>query len=569
MNAPKLRVWRYRLILGGMIAAAAALSLRALDLQVLHNDFLQNQGYARHLRVIPIPAHRGMITDRNGEPLAVSAPVDTVWADPKHLVLDQQGWSRLAKALDMPAAELKAAVASRRDREFVYLKRHINPDQAVAVRALDLPGVSLQREFRRYYPAGEVAGHVVGLTNVDDRGQEGLELAMEERLRGVPGRQRVIKDRLGRIVERVDLLQGPNPGQGVQVSIDRRIQFLAYRELKATMLAHRAKSGSVVVLDAQSGEVLAMVNQPSYNPNRRDGLHLAAHTRNRAVTDLFEPGSTVKPFAVAAALRSGRWQPTTRIDTRPGHMRLGRNTIRDVHDYGVIDVATVIQKSSNIGVAKMALNTPRELLWQTFHESGFGVVSGSGFPGESGGYVPHFGRWRDIDQATFSFGYGLSVTPLQLAQAYAVLANGGYWRPVSFLKVEEPSAGKRVLGSDVVAQVRDMLESVVDDEGTGTLARVPGYRIAGKTGTVRKSGVGGYVDENYVAVFAGMAPASRPRLVMVVVIQEPNNGKYYGGQVAAPVFGNVMAGALRLLDIAPDAVPEPGMRVAGLEVGHL
>ncbi len=555
--------WRYGFVLGGVAVAAALLVWRAADLQVLDNDFLQHQGDARYLRTVAIPSHRGMITDRNGEPLAISTPVDSVWANPQALTLTQQQWSELGKLLTMSPRHLQQLVDRRTDREFVYLKRHVNPELARAVNLLDLPGIALRREYHRYYPAGEVTAHVIGFTNVDDEGQEGLELAYDQPLRGVPGRQQVIKDRLGRVVEHVDLLQDPDPGKDLALGIDRRIQFIAYRELKAAVQANKAKSGSAVVVDVRTGEILAMVNQPSFNPHNRGDLR-GDHYRNRAVTDTFEPGSVMKPFTVAAVLKTGKFTPDTLVDTSPGLFRVGRNTIRDVRNYGLIDVATVIKKSSNVGASKMALSIPRELLWNTYNDFGFGAPTDSGFPGEMGGKLPFFGQWHDIDQATLSFGYGISVTTLQLAQAYTVLADGGYLRPLSFLRVKEPAAGKRVIDPNIARQIRDMLESVVGKGGTGSAARVPGYRVAGKTGTVRKSGVGGYVDDSYLAVFAGMAPASRPRLAMVVVVNEPKNGKYYGGQVAAPVFANVMAGALRLLDIAPDDVPGDDLRVAGL-----
>lgn len=534
--------------------ALLVLLWRAIDLQVLHKAFLLTQGDARYLRVVSIPAIRGAINDRNGEPLAMSTPVDSVWANPQELVNGRDYLPRLAHALDLEPRVLERLVSERADREFIYLKRHVSPEQAQQVMALGAPGVALQREYKRYYPAGEVAAHVIGLTNIDDAGQEGLELAFDEWLRGRPGAKRVIKDGRGRVIQEVESIREPHPGMGLTLSIDRRIQYLAYRELKAAVLENRARGGSAVVLDAQTGEVLAMVSQPSYNPNNRKDLR-GSQYRNRSATDVFEPGSTVKPFTIAIALESGLYRPETLIETSPGQYHLGRFTIRDVHNYGLIDVSTVISKSSNVGAAKIALSLPSERLWSVFNQLGFGSVTGSGFPGEATGLLRHYRDWREIDHATLAFGYGLSVTPLQLAQAYAVLAGDGFRRPISFLKVQEPPAGEPVIPPRIVAQIRPMLEAAVVKGGTGTLAQVVGYRVAGKTGTVRKNGVGGYGEEKYRSVFAGMAPASRPRLVMAIMIDEPSGKEYYGGFVAAPVFSKVMSGALRLLNIPPDDLP--------------
>ncbi len=548
-----IRPWRRRLLGAGLFLFATVLAARAVDVQILDSDFLRDQGDARYLRTVAIPAHRGMITDRNGEPLAISAPVDSVWANPRAVRLDAAQQRELARLLGLTPSRLRQRLADR-DREFVWLRRHVSPDIAARVRALGIDGVFLRQESRRFYPAGEVTAQVVGITDVDERGQEGLELALDERLRGVPGLQRVLKDRIGRVVEQVALVRPPRPGEDLALSLDRRIQYLAYRELKAAVRRHHAQSGSLVILDVASGEILAMVNQPSVNPNDRRGLRSEA-LRNRAVTDLFEPGSTIKPFVVAAALASGQYRPDTPIDTRPGTFRVGRKVIHDVHDHGLIDVARVIQKSSNVGIAKIALSLPRETLWETYNDVGLGLETGSGFPGEPSGRLPFFSDWDPLTQATLAFGYGMAVTPLQLAQAYAVLAADGLLRPPSFLRLDRAPAGRRVLDVDVVRQVRAMMEGVVSPEGTARRAAVPAYRVAGKTGTVRKSGVGGYQEDRYVAWFAGMAPASRPRLVAVVVIDEPQ-GDYYGGQVAAPVFARVMAGALRLLDVPPDGLDE-------------
>lgn len=540
-------------VLAFFAGALLVLLWRAVDLQVLHKAFLLTQGDARYLRVVSIPAIRGTINDRNGEPLAMSTPVDSVWANPQELVNRRDYLPRLARALDLEPRSLERLVTERADREFIYLKRHVSPGQAQQVMALGAPGVALQREYKRYYPAGEVAAHVIGFTNVDDAGQEGLELAFNEWLRGRPGAKRVIKDGRGRVIQEVESIHEPHPGMGLTLSIDRRIQYLAYRELKAAVLENKARGGSAVVLDVQTGEVLAMVSQPSYNPNNRKDLS-GSQYRNRSVTDVFEPGSAVKPFTIAIALESGLYRPETLIETSPGQYRVGRFTIRDVHNYGLIDVSTVVSKSSNVGAAKIALSLPPERLWSVFNQLGFGAVTGSGFPGEAAGQLRHYRDWREIDRATLAFGYGLSVTPLQLAQAYAVLAGDGSRRPVSFLKVQEPPKGEPLIPPRITAQIRAMLEAAVTKGGTGTLAQVVGYRVAGKTGTVRKNGVGGYEKEKHRSVFAGMAPASRPRLVMAIVIDEPS-GEYYGGLVAAPVFSKVMSGALRLLNIPPDDLP--------------
>lgn len=552
-NIPSF-AWR-RLVVLVLVAGVAGLLLwRDAYLQVITRDFLQYQGDERSLRVVAIPAHRGMITDRNGEPLAISTPVHSVWANPQELLLHRDYLPRLAKILRLRAGALERMLAARGDREFVYLKRHVNPDVAQKITELGAPGVALQREYRRYYPSGEVAAQLIGITNIDDHGQEGLELAYNSWLTGTPGSKRVIKDRLGHIVEDVESIRSAKPGKNLALSIDRRLQYLAYRELKTAVMEHKALSGSVVILDVRTGEVLAMVNQPSYNPNNRLQMR-RGRSRNRAVTDVFEPGSTIKPFVIAAALESGRYTPSTPIETAPGWMQIGRYTIRDTHDYGLLDVSHVIIKSSNIGASKISLSMDPKRLWSMYRSVGFGSITGSGFPGEASGILTNFRRWHDIERATLSFGYGISVTPLQLAHAYSILADDGVRRPISFVRVKTPPPGERVMPVAITREIRTMLEGVVSADGTGLRAAVPGYRVAGKTGTVHKSTAGGYAANRYIAVFAGMAPAAHPRLVMVVMINQPEDGEYYGGQVAAPVFGNVMAGALRLLDIPPDDLP--------------
>ena len=534
--------------------AAVTLVWRAVCLQVLDKEFLLSQGEARHLRVVTLPAHRGIIQDRNGEPLAVSTQVESVWVNPQELGGEQQRIPELAALLELDAGKVKRMLASRADREFVYLQRHVDPALAEQVAALKLPGVYLQREYRRYYPAGEVAAQIVGFTNIDDLGQEGLELAYEDWLVGEPGAKRVIKDGRHHIIEDVESISRPRPGKDLMLSIDRRIQYLAYRELKSVMQEHNARAASAVVLDVKTGEVLAMVNQPSFNPNNRQQLR-SGDMRNRAVTDVFEPGSTMKPFIAAAALQSGRYRPETPVSTSPGWFRVGVNTVRDVHDYGQLDVAGVIRKSSNVGISKIALSLPAEDIWTLLKDIGFGAQTYSGFPGEATGLLSYHGGWNEIETATLAYGYGVSVTALQLAQAYAVLATDGIKRSVTFLRDGDVSEERRVMPATIARQVRAMLEEAAGPEGTAPQAAVAGYRVAGKTGTVKKAAPGGYSSNKYVAAFAGMAPASDPRLVMVVMVDEPRNGKYYGGQIAAPVFSKVMSGALRLMAVPPDNLP--------------
>jgi cell division protein FtsI (penicillin-binding protein 3) len=546
------RAWRHWFVLGILALCGVALVARAVYLQVIDQDFLEKQGDARILRTAKLSANRGMILDRNGEALAVSTPVDTVWADPRKLAQVPQEFARLAKALDRDPQWLARRVTSSLDREFIYLVRHMRPQDAARVKALGIPGVDTLREYRRYYPAGEVTGHLLGFTNVDDVGQEGLELAFDQWLGGEPGEKRVMRDSLGRTIEDIERIRAPRPGQDLRTSIDLRVQYLAYRELKAAVQANHARSGSVVVIDVATGEVLAMVNQPAFNPNDRE-QYAASRYRNRATNDFFEPGSSIKPFVVAAGLESGRYHADTLIDTGPGMMRVGIKTVKDKHNLGTIDVTTVLAKSSNVGVAKIALSLKPQDMWSALDQFGFGRVTGSGFPGESAGILTSPDHWRAIGQATMSYGYGLSVTPLQLAQAYAVLAAGGVRRPVSLRQLDAAPAGERVLDEQVARELVTMMEAVVSDAGTARRARVMGYRVSGKTGTAWKaSATGGYSTNKYMAVFGGVVPASSPRLAAVVVIDEPSGGAYYGGEVAAPVFSAVMSGALRLLAIPPD-----------------
>jgi cell division protein FtsI (penicillin-binding protein 3) len=550
-EAPR-REWRQWFVAGALALGAVALLARAVYLQVIDQDFLEQQGDERILRDAKLSANRGMILDRNGEPLAVSTPVDTVWADPRKLAQVPQEFARLAKALDRDPQWLARRVTSSLDREFVYLVRHMRPQDAARVKALGIPGVNTLREYRRYYPAGEVTGHLLGFTNVDDVGQEGLELAYDQWLGGTPGLKRVMRDSLGRTIEDIERIRPPRPGQDLYTSIDLRLQYLAYRELKAAVQANRARAGSVVVLDIATGEVLAMVNQPSFNPNDRE-QYAASRYRNRATNDVFEPGSSIKPFVVAAGVESGRFHPGTTVDTTPGMVRVGIKTVKDKHNLGVIDVTTVLAKSSNVGVVKIALSLSPEQMWQALDRFGFGRVTGSGFPGESAGILPQPRHWRPINQATMSYGYGLSVTPLQLAQAYAVFGSHGISRPVSLRKLDSPPPGERVIDEAAARDLVTMMEAVVSDAGTARRARTMGYRVAGKTGTAWKaSGQGGYSTNKYMAVFGGVVPATNPRLAAIVVIDEPSGGAYYGGEVAAPVFSAVMSGSLRLMAIPPD-----------------
>ena len=529
----------------------AGLLFRAVDLQVLNKEFLQDRGDARALRVVKISAHRGMIMDRNGESLAISTPVNSIWAVPRKVLASDSRLVQLAKYLQMNDEELITLLKDRIGRQFVYLKRHVAPALAEEVMLLDIPGISLQREYRRYYPAGEVTSHVLGFTNIDDSGQEGLELAYDSWLKGLPGSKRALKDRLGRVIENIESIRTSDPGKQLVLSIDRRVQYLAYRELKTAVNHYKARAGTLIMLDVNTGEIIAMVGKPSYNPINRTGLK-SGNYRNRALTDVFEPGSTLKPFTIAAALESGLYDLDTTIDTRPGIFKVGDHIIRDHRNYGVIDLATVIKKSSNIGASKIALSLEPQDFWTTLVRVGFGQTTGSGFPGEVSGFLNSYNNWSEVEQATMSFGYGMSVTALQLAQAYMVFATDGMMLPVSFLKVTEPVSASRVFSASVARQVREMLEAVVQKGGTGYRASIEGYRVSGKTGTVHKTVAGGYSEDRYLSLFVGMAPASNPRLIAVVIIDEPRGEQYYGGLVAAPVFSNVMAGALRLLDIPPD-----------------
>ena len=546
--------WRSRVVGGFLLLLGSSLVVRAVHLQVFDKGFLHGQAQDRHLRVLETPAHRGMILDRHGETLAASTPVDSIWVNPAPFLAQPGSVEQLAAALRMPPSRLREKLKVREGREFVYVQRHLPPHEAKKILALKLPGLYAQREYRRYYPTSEISGQLLGFTNIDDRGLEGLELSYDSWMAGQPGSRRVLIDAGKKVIDDLGAIREARPGRDLQLSIDRRIQYLAYRELKAAVLANQAKAGTMVVLDPRTGEILAMVSQPAFNPNNREGIS-PGMTRNRAVIDLFEPGSTLKPFVVATALEQGLFKPTSVIDTNPGWFTVQGNPIRDLHNYGVLDLGGILAKSSNVGASRIALAMPAERLWSVLRDYGFGEMTASGFPGERGGTLRHFQDWRPIDHATVAYGYGLSTTTLQLASAYAVIANGGERRPVSFFRAKQLPPAHRVIRTTTAAEVSQMLERVVR-EGTATAAAIPGYRVAGKTGTARKSGIGGYAERRYQAVFAGYVPASRPRLVAVVVIDEPSAGAYYGGAVAAPVFSRVMAGALRLMEIPPDDLPD-------------
>ncbi len=558
-----LMPWRRLSLLLVFLAAIFVLLGRALDMQVLHSEFFERQGDARQLRVVSIPAHRGQIVDRNGEPFAVSTPVNSIWINPGEAVSALDRIPELAKVLSMDAQALQKKIKANQSREFMYLKRHASPELAEKAMALNVPGLALQDEYRRYYPAGEVAAHVVGFSNIDDNGQEGIELAFNDWLKGEVGKKRVIRDRLGRAIDDVEHIRSVEPGKPVVLSIDRRLQYLTYRTLKAAVIKHNAIAGSAVVLDVKTGEVLAMVNQPSFNVNDRSQLRPEA-TRNRSVTDVFEPGSTMKPLTMAAALDSGVWSPSTKINTAPGYMKVQGNMIRDHRNYGELDVSGVIAKSSNVGISKMVLEIDAEEQWDMYQKLGLGAGTGSGFPGEATGSLSINALNSDFARATMAFGYGVSVTPMQLARAYVALAADGVLKPVSFLHHDDKDTveGERVMTAKTAKAVRKMMQHVVSNEGTGRRAQVANYSVAGKTGTVHKFVAGGYAEERYLSIFAGMVPADSPELVMVVMVDEPRNGEYFGGEVAAPVFSQVMAGAMRLLDVAPDRVSDKQLVVS-------
>ena len=551
----RLPVWRARALLGGLLFGFAALSVRAAYLQTVNTDFLREMGDARYSRVLEIPATRGRILDREGEALAVSTPVKSIWAIPGDVELGRQAKRQLSSLLKMSPSELEHKLADP-SREFVYLKRQVAPETAEAIERLRLRGIYEQREYRRYYPAGEVTAHVIGFTGVDDTGQEGMELAYQDVLAGRPGSRRVIKDRLGRVVEDVESIRAAQDGRDLTLSIDSKMQSLAYDALREAVRQHHAKAGALVALDARSGEILALVNVPSFNPNNRAKL-TGAQLRNRAITDLFEPGSTLKPFTIAAALEAGRITPHTVVATAPGRMTLARYTIRDVHPAAELTVAQILQKSSNVGAAKIALSLPRELMWDMFRRVGFGTPPELGFPGAAAGKLRDYHTWRPIEQATMAYGHGLSLSLVQLARAYTIFARDGELVPLSLVKAGADVSGDKVISTQTAREVRAMLELAVQPGGTGPRARIMGYRVAGKTGTAHKEENGRYAANKYIASFVGLAPASAPRIVVAVMVDEPRADDYYGGSVAAPVFAKVAQGVLRMLGVPYDAPLEP------------
>jgi len=545
-----LPAWRARLLLLGLLSGFLTLVGWSLYLQGFNSSFLQEKGASRYSRVIEVSATRGRIMDRHGDVLAVSTPVKSVWAIPEDAKLQPAQARSLAALLEMDARELTRKLNS--EREFVFLKRQIAPPVAEKIAALDLPGIHEQREYRRYYPAAEMIAHMLGFTGAEDVGQEGIELAFQDTLAGKPGSRRVIKDRRGQIVEDVESIKPPQEGKDVVLALDAKIQYLAFANLRQALVDHKAKAGGVVVLDAKTGEVLALVNLPTYNPNNRVRL-AGAQLRNRALTDTFEPGSTMKPFTAALALEKGKYRSDTMIQTAPGTLTIGNATIHDAHMHGLLTVAQVIQKSSNVGAAKMALSMPPEEMWRMFDSLGFGTPLKLGFPGEVGGRLRPAKSWHPIEQATMAYGHGISVTLIQLAHAYLAFARDGDLLPLSLIKVETPPLlGKPVFSAQTAHEVRAMLELAVLPGGTAPKAQVSGYRVAGKTGTAHKLDGGSYANK-YVASFVGFAPASDPRLIVAVMIDEPSAGIYYGGDVAAPVFSRVMGGSLRALGVAPDA----------------
>jgi cell division protein FtsI (penicillin-binding protein 3) len=547
-------------VLGVFALVALVLEARVLQLQLIDNEFLAAQGDDRHLRTVEISAHRGPITDRHGEPLAVSTPVDSIWANPSDLKAELGRLPELARVLEVDSEWLMRRITSNLDREFVYLKRHLSPADAADVLRLDIPGVGTAREYRRYYPSGEVVGHAVGFTDIDDHGQEGLELAFDYWLRGEAGSKRVVQDRYGRIIGDVEQVKAAQPGRTLRTSLDLRIQYLAYRELKAAVNETHARSGSVVVLDPRTGEILAMVNQPSFNPNNRS-LRDPALYRNRAATDPFEPGSSFKPFVLAAALESGEVTPDTVIDTGSGFLVVGgRSLTEDPVHLGRISVTGVLAKSSNVGAGRIALGMEPDAIARVLHGFGIGRVTENGFPGESAGRLDEPKHWRQVGQATLAYGYGLSVTTLQLARAYSAIAADGVLRPLSLVAVDEAPEGERAISAATAEKLVAMMQAVISPQGTGQRAAVKNFSVAGKTGTAWISSAGGY-SNRYTAVFGGMVPASDPRLVAVVVIDDPQGDQYNGGDIAAPVFARIATGALRLMAVPPDRPQEPPLTV--------
>lgn len=553
-----LAPWRMATVGGLLLVGLAVVAGRAFYLQGLHTDYLQGKGDAVANRNLTLPAQRGHVTDRHGQLLAISTPVESLWARPDELKLTPEQQAQLTKVLGVKPAQLAKTLARKTRGEF-SVKRPVTPEQAAKIAAMGVPGLHLRREFRRYYPAGEVAAHVVGFTNIDDLGQEGVERAYQDWLAGRDGHRQIMRDRRGNAIRDLAPIKTAQQGGNLALSLDLNIQYLAHRELAAAIARNKAKGGSIVVLDAKTGEILALANQPVFNPNnRRD--YRPGPMRNRAVIDTFEPGSTIKPFVAAAALERGLFRPDTVIDT-PETWRVGNKLVRDVHPHPQMTVREIIQKSSNVGSVKMAMAMTPEQYWEALNRSGFGQLPGSGFPGETAGRLRDAAGWKPIEHATMAYGYGLSVSLLQLTRAYMAFANDGEVMPLSFLRREpQEISGVRVFSPAVAREVRGMMEAVTQEGGTGQRTRVPGYRVAGKTGTAHKLVDGRYAPDRYLSSFVGMAPASNPRLIIGVVVDEPSGGVYYGGSVAGPVFAQVMAASLRQLGLPPDA-PETATHV--------
>ncbi|WP_167377920.1 peptidoglycan D,D-transpeptidase FtsI family protein [Pseudomonas floridensis] len=547
--------WRFRVVVGLLVSLVLAICWRIVDLQVIDHTFLKEQGDARSLRHIPIPAHRGLITDRNGEPLAVSTPVTTLWANPREMQQDKSKWPALAAAMGQDLRALTERLDAQATKEFIYLVRGLTPEQGQSVLDLKVPGVYGIEEFRRFYPAGDVTAHMVGFTDLDDHGREGVELAYDDWLAGVPGKRQVIKDRRGRLIKDVQVTKNAKAGKTLALSIDLRLQYLATRELRNAIVENEAKAGSLVIMDVKTGEVLAMVNQPTYNPNNRRTMVPAA-MRNRAIIDVFEPGSTMKPISMTAALDSGRWKPTDKVEVYPGTLQIGKYTIRDVTktEGPVLDLTGILINSSNVGMSKVAFDVGGESIFRAMQRVGFGQYTGLGFPGERVGNLPNYREWRKAETATLSYGYGLSVTALQLVHAYGALANNGRIVPLTILKSDAAPTAVQAIPETTAKTLQGMLQQVIEDPRGVYRARVPSYHVGGKSGTARKTSIGtkGYAENSYRSLFAGFGPMSNPRYAIVVVIDEPSKGGYYGGLVSAPVFSKVMSGTLRLMNVSPD-----------------
>ncbi|NUT76442.1 penicillin-binding protein 2 [Pseudomonas sp. C1C7] len=550
--------WRFRLVLGLLGIMVAAICWRIIDLQVVDRDFLKGQGDARSVRHIPIPAHRGLITDRNGEPLAVSTPVTTLWANAKEMQLAKEKWPALAAALGQDPKALAERLEAQANKEFIYLVRGLTPEQGQAVLDLKVPGVYGIEEFRRFYPAGEVTAHMVGFTDIDDHGREGVELAYDEWLAGVPGKRQVIKDRRGRLIKDVQVTKNAKAGKPLALSIDLRLQYLANRELRNAIIENGAKAGSLVIMDVKTGEILAMVNQPTYNPNNRRNLQ-PAMMRNRAMIDVFEPGSTMKAISMSAAIETGRWKPSDSVEVYPGTLQIGKYTIKDVSktEGPVLDMTGILINSSNVGMSKVAFDIGGETIFRLAQKLGLGQDTGLGFPGERVGNLPNYREWRKAETATLSYGYGISVTAIQLVHAFSALANNGRLAPLTLIKTDKAPQTTQVLPETVAKTMQGMLQQVIEAPRGVFRAQVPAYHVGGKSGTARKTSVGtkGYAENSYRSLFAGFGPMNDPRYAIVVVIDEPTKAGYFGGLVSAPVFSRVMSGTLRLMNVTPDNLP--------------